>query len=105
MVHSKVVLVDPVRRPPDGDDGLPQPWTEGERHERRKPADHSRRARPGGGLRDQHHGDLQPVPLAIPPQAHPSRKRWKGLRTETWQKGYLKPGSGALREIDFWVGE
>lgn len=35
----------------------------------------------------------------------PSR-RWKGLvDTDTWQQSYLKPNSAALREIDFWVGE
>ena len=35
----------------------------------------------------------------------PKNKRWKGLQdTDTWQQGYLKPGSPALREIDFWVG-
>ena len=38
-------------------------------------------------------------------QTQPKSKRWKGLHdNDTWQKGYLKPGSAALREIDFWVG-
>jgi phosphatidylserine/phosphatidylglycerophosphate/cardiolipin synthase-like enzyme len=33
-------------------------------------------------------------------------KQWKGLEDgDTWQKGYLKAGSIALREINFWVGE
>lgn len=33
------------------------------------------------------------------------RKRWNGLQdADTWQNGYLKPGSVAMREIDFWVG-
>jgi phosphatidylserine/phosphatidylglycerophosphate/cardiolipin synthase-like enzyme len=37
--------------------------------------------------------------------AQAKNKRWKGLvDADTWQKGYLKPGSPALREIDFWVG-
>jgi phosphatidylserine/phosphatidylglycerophosphate/cardiolipin synthase-like enzyme len=37
--------------------------------------------------------------------AQAKNKRWKGLvDRDTWQKGYLKPGSPALREIDFWVG-
>lgn len=32
-------------------------------------------------------------------------KQWKGLEDgDSWQKGYLKPGGAALREIDFWVG-
>jgi phosphatidylserine/phosphatidylglycerophosphate/cardiolipin synthase-like enzyme len=39
-------------------------------------------------------------------QTQPKEKRWKGLKdTDTWQNGYLKPGSAALREIGFWVGE
>ena len=38
-------------------------------------------------------------------QTQPKSKQWKGLHdNDTWQKGYLKPGSPALREIDFWVG-
>jgi phosphatidylserine/phosphatidylglycerophosphate/cardiolipin synthase-like enzyme len=38
-------------------------------------------------------------------QTQPKSRRWKGLHdNDTWQKGYLKPGSAALREIDFWVG-
>jgi hypothetical protein len=33
-------------------------------------------------------------------------KQWKGLEDgDTWQNGYLKAGSTALREINFWVGE
>lgn len=38
-------------------------------------------------------------------QAQPANKRWKGLKdNDQWQKGYLKPGSTGLREIDFWTG-
>ncbi len=38
-------------------------------------------------------------------QEQPKNKQWKGLHdNDTWQNGYLKPGSAALREIDFWVG-
>jgi phosphatidylserine/phosphatidylglycerophosphate/cardiolipin synthase-like enzyme len=38
-------------------------------------------------------------------QEQPENKRWKGLKdNDAWQKGYLKPRSFALREIDFWVG-
>jgi hypothetical protein len=30
----------------------------------------------------------------------------KGLKDgDVWQKGYLKAGSEAMREIDFWIGE
>ena len=33
-------------------------------------------------------------------------KRWNGLKdNDWWQNGYLKPGSIALSEINFWVGE
>jgi phosphatidylserine/phosphatidylglycerophosphate/cardiolipin synthase-like enzyme len=36
----------------------------------------------------------------------PKNKRWKGLKdNDAWQKGYLKAGSAALREINFWMGE
>lgn len=36
----------------------------------------------------------------------PKSKRWKGLQdNDAWQKDYLKAGSGALREIDFWIGK
>ena len=36
----------------------------------------------------------------------PAKKRWDGLvDRDDWQKGYLKPGSEALREMKFWVGE
>jgi len=35
----------------------------------------------------------------------PEEQRWKGLvDDDAWQNGYLKPGTEALREIDFWVG-
>lgn len=36
----------------------------------------------------------------------PLKKRWKGLQDgDTWQIGYLKEGSPALREITFWAGK
>lgn len=39
-------------------------------------------------------------------QTQPQTKQWKGLQDDdAWQKGYLKPGSMAFREINFWVGE
>lgn len=38
-------------------------------------------------------------------KGQPVDKRWKGLKdNDTWQNGYLKPGSPELREINFWVG-
>ena len=39
-------------------------------------------------------------------QIQPKNERWKGLvDNDTWQRGYLKPGSPALREVNFWVGD
>ena len=39
-------------------------------------------------------------------QEQRAKDRWKGLHdNDTWQNGYLKRGSPAQREIDFWVGE
>jgi phosphatidylserine/phosphatidylglycerophosphate/cardiolipin synthase-like enzyme len=39
-------------------------------------------------------------------QSQPESKRWKGLEdNDKWQQGYLRAGSAALREIDFWVGQ
>ena len=39
-------------------------------------------------------------------QTQPKTKQWKGLEDgDSWQKGYLKAGSTALREINFWIGE
>jgi len=36
----------------------------------------------------------------------PETERWKGLKdTDTWQRDYLRKGSRALREMKFWVGE
>lgn len=37
--------------------------------------------------------------------AQPVAKRWNGLKdSDAWQTGYLKDGSRAKREMDFWVG-
>lgn len=37
-------------------------------------------------------------------QAQPKSKRWKGLEDgDSWQKGYLRKGSTALREIELWT--
>lgn len=39
-------------------------------------------------------------------QLQPQAKRWKGLKdADTWQRGYLRANSPALREINFWIGE
>jgi phosphatidylserine/phosphatidylglycerophosphate/cardiolipin synthase-like enzyme len=39
-------------------------------------------------------------------QVQPPAKRWAGLEDgDDWQRGYLRPGGAALREIDFWAGD
>jgi hypothetical protein len=39
-------------------------------------------------------------------QIQPKSKWWKGPKDgDIWQKGYLKAGSEAMREIDFWIGK
>jgi phosphatidylserine/phosphatidylglycerophosphate/cardiolipin synthase-like enzyme len=38
-------------------------------------------------------------------QVQPPEKRFKGLKdNDSWQNGYLKPDSQALREMNFWAG-
>lgn len=38
-------------------------------------------------------------------QTQAKSRQWKGLQDgDSWQNGYLKPGSIALREVDFWTG-
>jgi hypothetical protein len=38
-------------------------------------------------------------------QGQTKSKRWNGLvDRDDWQTGYLKAGSRARREIDFWLG-
>lgn len=38
-------------------------------------------------------------------QVQPAAKRWNGLEDgDGWQRSYLRPGSAARREIDFWIG-
>ncbi|MBR1125634.1 hypothetical protein JQ628_29210 [Bradyrhizobium lablabi] len=39
-------------------------------------------------------------------QKQRAKDRWQGLQDDDeWQNGYLKPGSAALREINFWIGK
>ena len=106
MVHSKVVLVDPFGTHPVLLTGSHNLGPKASGTERREPADHPRRAGRGRGLRREHHGDLQPVSMAVSAAdaaEEQAVERAQGRRR--WQKGYLKPGSIALREIDFWGGE
>jgi len=105
MVHSKVVLIDPFSAHPvvlTGSHNL-GPKASGTNDE------NLLILRDAPGLAAAYATNI----MAIYNQYHwrfrrpvkPTAKSWKGLQdTDSWQKGYLKPGSAALREIDFWAG-
>jgi phosphatidylserine/phosphatidylglycerophosphate/cardiolipin synthase-like enzyme len=39
-------------------------------------------------------------------QTGTGKENWQGLKdNDTWQNGYLTPGSPYLKEIEFWVGD
>jgi len=106
MVHSKVVLVDPFGAHPvllTGSHNL-GPKASGTNDE------NLLLIRDASGLAAAYATNI----MAIYNQYHwrfrrqtqPKTKRWKGLEDgASWQKGYLKAGSAALREINFWVGD
>jgi phosphatidylserine/phosphatidylglycerophosphate/cardiolipin synthase-like enzyme len=106
MVHSKVVLIDPLGTSPvllTGSHNL-GPRASGTNDE------NLLIIRNAGGLAGAYASNI----MAIYNQyrwrfrrgTQPKAKQWKGLKdNDTWQNGYLKAGSIALREIDFWVGE
>ena len=106
MVHSKVVLVDPFGAHPavlTGSHNL-GPKASGTNDE------NLLIVRDAPGLAAAYATNI----MAIYNQyrwrfrryAQPKAKRWKGLEDgDDWQKGYLKTGSPALREINFWVRE
>jgi phosphatidylserine/phosphatidylglycerophosphate/cardiolipin synthase-like enzyme len=104
MVHSKVVLVDPFGDPVllTGSHNL-GPKASGTNDEnlliiRRAPNLAGAYATNIMAIYNQYRWRFRR-------QTQPKSKRWKGLRdNDSWQNGYLKPGSAALREIDFWVG-
>jgi phosphatidylserine/phosphatidylglycerophosphate/cardiolipin synthase-like enzyme len=106
MVHSKVVLVDPLGKHPvvlTGSHNL-GPKASGTNDE------NLLIIRDAPGLAAAYAANVMAIynqyRWRFRRQTQPVKKRWKGLKdTDTWQTGYLKPGSVPLREIDFWVGE
>lgn len=105
MVHSKVVLVDPFGDPIllTGSHNL-GPKASGKNDENLLII----RGAPGvaGAYATNIMAIYNQYRWRFRRQKQPVAKRWKGLQdNDTWQTGYLKPGSAALREINFWVGE
>jgi phosphatidylserine/phosphatidylglycerophosphate/cardiolipin synthase-like enzyme len=106
MVHSKVVLVDPLGKHPvviTGSHNL-GPRASGTNDE------NLLIIRDAPGLAAAYASNIMAVynqyRWRFRRQTQPKKSRWKGLQDgDTWQKGYLKHGSIALREIDFWVDE
>jgi phosphatidylserine/phosphatidylglycerophosphate/cardiolipin synthase-like enzyme len=106
MVHSKVVLVDPFSEHPvllTGSHNL-GPKASGKNDE------NLLIIRDAPGLAAAYATNIMAIynqyRWRFRRQVQPKDKRWNGLEDDdAWQKGYLKPGSEALREIDFWVGE
>ncbi|HEV8374966.1 MAG TPA: phospholipase D-like domain-containing protein, partial [Candidatus Polarisedimenticolia bacterium] len=105
MVHSKVVLVDPFGAEPvvlTGSHNL-GPKASGINDE------NLLIIRDAPGLAAAYATNIMAIynqyRWRFRTQLQPIGKRWKGLKdSDSWQTGYLKPGSDALREIDFWVG-
>jgi len=106
MVHSKVVLIDPFGNHPTlltGSHNL-GPKASGVNDE------NLLIIRDAPGLAAAYASNIMAIynqyRWRFRRQTQPENKRWKGLHdNDAWQKGYLKPGSAALREIKFWVGE
>jgi phosphatidylserine/phosphatidylglycerophosphate/cardiolipin synthase-like enzyme len=106
MVHSKVVLVDPFSDSPvllTGSHNL-GPKASGTNDE------NLLIIRDAPGLAGAYATNIMSVynqyRWRFRRQTQPKAKQWKGLKDDdAWQKGYLKAGSIALREINFWVGE
>ena len=106
MVHSKVVLVDPFSGNPvliTGSHNL-GPKASGTNDE------NLLIIRGAPGLAAAYAANIMAVynqyRWRFRRHAQTKSKRWKGLQDgDTWQKGYLKAGGAALREIDFWAGK
>jgi phosphatidylserine/phosphatidylglycerophosphate/cardiolipin synthase-like enzyme len=106
MVHSKVVLVDPFGKHPvvlTGSHNL-GPKASGKNDENLLVI------RDAPGLAAAYAANVMAIynqyRWRFRRQTQPKSRRWEGLEDgDRWQKGYLKPGSVALREIEFWVGE
>ena len=105
MVHSKVVLIDPFSAHPKlltGSHNL-GPKASGINDE------NLLIIRDAPGLASAYATNIMAIynqyRWRFRRHSQPKAKRWKGLKdTDTWQNGYLKAGSIAAREIDFWVG-
>jgi phosphatidylserine/phosphatidylglycerophosphate/cardiolipin synthase-like enzyme len=105
MVHSKVVLIDPFGKHPTlltGSHNL-GPKASGTNDE------NLLIIRDAPGLAAAYAANIMAIynqyRWRFRRKVQPKNKRWDGLQdTDTWQRGYLKPGSIALREINFWVG-
>ena len=105
MVHSKVVLVDPFSAHPvlmTGSHNL-GPKASGTNDE------NLLIIRDAPGLAAAYASNIMAIynqyRWRFRRQTQAADKRWKGLKdNDQWQKGYLKPGSTGLREIDFWTG-
>lgn len=105
MVHSKVVLIDPFGSHPillTGSHNL-GPKASGTNDE------NLLILRDATGLAGAYAANIMAIynqyRWRFRRHVQPASKRWDGLKdNDTWQKGYLKPGSRALREIDFWAG-
>lgn len=106
MVHSKVVLIDPFSSHPillTGSHNL-GPKASGTNDE------NLLIIRDAPGLAAAYATNIMSVynqyRWRFRRQTQAKTRRWKGLSdNDTWQRGYLKPNSTALREINFWVGE
>jgi phosphatidylserine/phosphatidylglycerophosphate/cardiolipin synthase-like enzyme len=106
MVHSKVVLIDPFSEHPvllTGSHNL-GPKASGVNDE------NLLIIRDAPGLAAAYATNIMSVynqyRWRFRRQLQTKKKRWKGLwDSDGWQNGYLKDGSSARREMDFWVGE
>ena len=106
MVHSKVVLVDPFSAHPvlmTGSHNL-GPKASGINDENLLIIRDSR------GLAAAYATNIMAIynqyRWRFRRQSQPKTKQWNGLEDgDSWQQGYLKAGTTALREINFWIGE
>ena len=106
MVHSKVVLVDPLGKHPvvlTGSHNL-GPTASGTNDE------NLLIIRNATGVAAAYASNIMAIynqyRWRFRRQIQPVSKRWKGLKdNDTWQHGYLKSDTPAWREILFWVGE
>jgi len=106
MVHSKVVIVDPFGKHPvimTGSHNL-GPKASGTNDE------NLLIIRDAPGLAAAYATNIMAIynqyRWRFRRDTQPKSKQWKGLQDgDSWQNGYIKAGSPAIREINFWVGE